>query len=538
MLILPIPDQELNVTKYVIYARYSSELQSLDSIPDQERKCREFAAREGWIEVRTYEDAAISGVGNDRREFQRLMADAASASRDFDVLLIDDSSRLSRSLPDVLSLHQRLAHYGVRVISVSQGIDTSREESDILVAVHGIADSLYVKELAKKTHRGLEGKFLKGLSAGGRCYGYDTIQVEGGGARWAINVADAAVVRNIFEWSASGMSLKGIAGGLNEQKVAPPQKRKDRPFSTWCPSAIREMLRRELYIGKRTWNRTKFVKTPGTNKRVARPRPMNEWMVQEIPELRIISDELWTRVEKRQDRLKEIYADSGRKPVNRGASSPYLLSGLLKCGNCGAKMIIVSGGGRGARYGCPQHWNRKACPNEVTMRHEALESALLNGLQTEVLGSQAVDYLVTKLLKAQNQERASNQTEMRVRQLHAEVDRTVAAITAMGHSDALIASLRNKETELRELSAAKQTGPVQSTEELRAFISNAIQDIPKLLAKSPKLAKAKLAEHIQTVRLHPESEGRFLAEGEWDLLGNRGPVMVAGAGFEPATFGL
>jgi hypothetical protein len=201
-------------------------------------------------------------------------------------------------------------------------------------------------------------------------------------------------------------------------------------------------------------------------------------------------------------------------------------------------MIIVSGGGRGARYGCPQHFNRKACSNEVTMRHEALENALLNGLQTEVLEPQAVDYLVTKLFKAQQQERASNQTELRVRQLRAEVDRTVAAITAMGHSDALIASLRGKEAELRELSTAKQTGQVLSAEEIRSFISNAVQDIPKLLAKSPKLAKAKLAEHIETIRLHPQSEGRFLAEGEWDLLGNRGPVMVAGAGFEPVTFGL
>ena len=172
------------------------------------------------------------------------------------------------------------------------------------------------------------------------------------------------------------------------------------------------------------------------------------------------------------------------------------------------------------------------------MRHEALEDALLNGLQTEVLEPQAVDYLVTKLLRAQQQERSSNQTELRMRQLRTEVDRTVAAITAMGHSEALIASLRGKEAELRELSAAKQTGQVLSAEELRSFISNSVQAIPKLLAKSPKLAKAKLAEHIQAVRLHPEPEGRFLAEGEWDLLGNRGPVMVAGAGFEPATFGL
>src|SRR5690242_327578 len=116
------------MTKYVIYSRYSSDLQSPDSIEDQKRKCREYANREGWQEVRSYEDAAISGVGMDRSGFQRLMSDAASPTRDFDVLLLDDSSRLSRSLPDVISLHQRLAHYGVRVIAVSQGIDTRHEE--------------------------------------------------------------------------------------------------------------------------------------------------------------------------------------------------------------------------------------------------------------------------------------------------------------------------------------------------------------------------------------------------------------------------
>jgi hypothetical protein len=162
------------------------------------------------------------------------------------------------------------------------------------------------------------------------------------------------------------------------------------------------------------------------------------------------------------------------------------------------------------------------------MRHEALEGALLDGLQTAVLQTQAVDYLVTKLAKAQQQERASNQTELRVRQVRVEVERTMAAITAMGHSDGLIASLRGKEAELRELSATKQTSQVLSAEELRGFITDAVQDIPKLLVNSPQLAKAKLAEHIDTIRLHPQSEGRFLAEGEWGLHGNRGPLIGCG----------
>src|SRR5579872_368312 len=90
--------------RYVIYARYSSDLQSPDSIEDQKRKCREYGAQEGWSEVRTYEDMAISGTGMDRHGFQRLMADSARSARDFDVILIDDTSRLSRSLADVVSV--------------------------------------------------------------------------------------------------------------------------------------------------------------------------------------------------------------------------------------------------------------------------------------------------------------------------------------------------------------------------------------------------------------------------------------------------
>jgi DNA invertase Pin-like site-specific DNA recombinase len=526
------------VLRYVIYARYSSDLQSPDSIEDQRRKCREYASKEGWGgEVRCYEDAALSGVGTDRVGFQRLMADAANPTRDFDLLLTDDSSRLSRTLPDVLSLHQRLAHYGVRVIAVSQGIDTGREESDILIAVHGITDSLYVKELGKKTHRGLEGKFLKGLSAGGRCYGYEILREEAG-SRSVINEAEACTVRQIYEWSAAGYSLKRIAGLLNDHKVPPPQKRKNRPHATWCPTAIRAMLRRELYIGKRIWNRTKFVKTPGTNKRVARPRPQGEWQVQDVPSLQIVSLDLWNRVQARLDRLKKIYGDNGRKPVNRGASSCYLLSGILRCGTCDAKLIIVSGGKKGARYGCPQHWNRKACSNGITVPHEQLERLVFQELQAAVLSPDSIEYVVSKIVNVQGRKKAATERERRVKELEGEIQRTVAAIAAIGHSEALAKGLKEREAELRELSAIQETSHELSAEEIRDHISNAVRDIPALLAKAPELAKTKLAQHIDSIRLIPQPDGTYIAEGEWDLLGNRGPVMVAGAGFEPATFGL
>ena len=75
-------------------------------------------------------------------------------------------------------------------------------------------------------------------------------------------------------------------------------------------------------------------------------------------------------------------------------------------------------------------------------------------------------------------------------------------------------------------------------DEIRDRIYSSVRNIPALLAKAPELAKTKLAQHVDAIRLQPQPDGTYVAEGEWDLLGNRGPVMVAGAGFEPATFGL
>ena len=129
-------------------------------------------------------------------------------------------------------------------------------------------------------------------------------------------------------------------------------------------------------------------------------------------------------------------------------------------------------------------------------------------------------------------------TERRAQALQAEIERVISAITAVGHSDALIATLRQKEGELKDLSTAKGVKRALDPDEIRQYVTSAVQDVPKLLKKSPQLAKTKLQQHVDSIRLQPQPDGTYVAEGEWDLLGNRGLVMVAGAGFEPATFGL
>src|SRR5213075_2736986 len=119
-------------------------------------------------------------------------------------------SRLSRNIGDIARAFEKLTFAGIRIIAVSQGIDSHDEQSDVLMTVHGLVDQLYIKELAKKTHRGLEGCAMTGRHTGGRCFGYWN-QHGQDGVRLRVNEPEACVVRRVFEMSASGMSLKGIA---------------------------------------------------------------------------------------------------------------------------------------------------------------------------------------------------------------------------------------------------------------------------------------------------------------------------------------
>ena len=167
-----------------VYARMSSDKQNPLSPTDQVRKCRDYADANGLVilDEHIYIDEAMSGVGSDRPAFQRLLEIALSERRPFNTILVDDTSRLSRSLAVAITTIENLTFAGIRVIFVSQGIDTLSEQSEVQMAFHGIVDSLYVKELAKKTHRGLESCALRGLHTGGRCYGYSLVPVGDGGS--------------------------------------------------------------------------------------------------------------------------------------------------------------------------------------------------------------------------------------------------------------------------------------------------------------------------------------------------------------------
>ena len=199
-----------------VYARYSSDLQSPTSIEDQQHLCRAFAERQGWTVVSAFEDAALSGFGIEHRPgYQQLLVAALSSPATFEVILVEDLSRLTRDMAELLRVTALLRLKGVELVGVSDGIATGRQGAKMQLAVKGLVNELYLDDLRDKTHRGLSGSVARGLSAGGRLYGYRTVPVprearpndRSAPARFEIDEGEAAIVREIFRAYAQGRSI-------------------------------------------------------------------------------------------------------------------------------------------------------------------------------------------------------------------------------------------------------------------------------------------------------------------------------------------
>src|SRR5262249_56974009 len=134
-------------------------------------------------------------------------------------------ARRTRDMAELMRLSSRLGLKGIDLVGVSDGIATSGQGAKMHLAVKGLVNELYLDDLRDKTHRGLSGAVARGLSAGGRLYGYRTVPVpreaktndRGAPARFEIDEGEAAIVREIFHAYAHGRSMKGIAQGLNQR---------------------------------------------------------------------------------------------------------------------------------------------------------------------------------------------------------------------------------------------------------------------------------------------------------------------------------
>lgn len=423
----------------VIYARFSSELQDARSITDQVSLARKYAEGRSLTQVGIYEDAAISGASViNRPGLQRLLTDAGA--RKFDVVITESLDRLSRSQADIAALYERLNFMGVRIETLADG-----HVNEMHVGLKGTMSALFLKDLAQKTKRGQIGRVKAGRIPGGKSYGYDVAQRGEDRGQRVINAREAAIVRRIYEEYASGKGSMAIVKALNVEKEPGPTG------GTWNVSAIvgspkrkNGILNNELYKGMIAYNRQRFVKDPATGKRVSRVNPESEWLRQEVPELRIIDDELWHRVQALRDSRSTPHFYHKRRPQR-------LLSGLIYCGCCGAKYNIAMRD----YMRCSAKANSGLCPDSRTIRMCDVEQRVLGCFEqhlfTPKMVAAAEAAYRTDFNKSQG---ALDATRAKLEREHSDADRKLNRLLRMvedGHADPAAAGPR-----VNELSAEKR----------------------------------------------------------------------------------
>jgi site-specific DNA recombinase len=539
------------VLRCAIYARYSSDMQRLSSIEDQIRECRDAARRNGWIIVEEciFSDEAVSGqMLTGRDGLDQVITLAQDKLRQFDCILIDDTSRFGRNLSETLPMTDILQYLGVALYFVSRKLDSRDPNFRSLYISCGQHDEQQSRGTGEKVHRGQRGRVLDGCIGGGRYYGYRNVPVEDPThkglygrphvkeVRLEINPEEAAVVRRIFEMYAGGLGHSKIARMLNAEGVPASLKgRGKKPNRKWNACTIHDIVRNEKYHGVHVWNRTEIVRNPIAKRKEQRPRDPSEWERVEVPEWRIVSEELWTAA---QAEMKRRSGTSFQKAggLNRTDDSrQYLFSGLMTCAKCGSNFNIMDGKGPSARYGCIGHRFRGTCDNKLTILRRVLEEKLLHALANNILQEPVREQLSSEfriqLMAAWEQNRRNAQQialdastlKEKQRRLRDQAENVVTAIAMMGASELLSKELKSLETQLKNLEqmlAAPDTIDAEPPSEtaIREFLDRVFADLQSLLTAEPESAKQALRRYVTKLVMKPvPSDERPVYEVTGDL---------------------
>jgi site-specific DNA recombinase len=385
-----------------IYARYSSDMQRTASIEDQARNCTKRAESEGWTIVATFSDAAISGSDSNRPQYQAMQA--AAERGDFDVLLLDDLSRLARDSVEQERIIRRLEFKNLRIIATSDGYDSESKARKMHRGFKGLMNEIFLDDLRDKTHRGIAGQHIKRYWTGGRPYGYRLRQIldpverdpfgqpKRIGSQIELHPEQAEIVLEMFERYANGEPARAIAADLNDRRIPSPGsswRRRVRRCRGWMGSAIYTILVNDLYTGHVKWNQNRYERDPDTRVHKCRKRPESEWLTYRDEALRIVSNELWSRCVRRRNPNPAAKLKCGGRPK-------FLLSGILKCGICGASYVMKND----RAYGCAGYVEGRACTNGAEIRRDKAESDLLMPVYDKVLEPKRVERMAKELQAA------------------------------------------------------------------------------------------------------------------------------------------
>jgi DNA invertase Pin-like site-specific DNA recombinase len=349
--------------RVAIYARYSTKFQKEISVKDQIAYCKQHIERQGDMQhTHTFFDKEKSGGFIATRPGLNSLLEALKDNL-FDIVLVENLDRLTRNPGDSHKLFEMIEYHDLELHSVNKG-----KVNTLLVGFKGTMNALYISDTADKVKRSQAERARQGLFSAGVAYGYrvktDAVDEKGKrlyGVR-EIHHEEARIVRRIFDLYIEGWGSKKIASLLNAEGVPSPSG------GYWTSGAIlgtksREVriLSNQTYIGKLVYNKTRRKKHPITGKLSFCPRPENERITSDVPNLRIISDDRWQQALARRNRVKSTIFTL-KKHTLSGSSKP--LTGLIYCGVCGHKALLANH----QRYVCGHYRMYRKCKNARSIR--------------------------------------------------------------------------------------------------------------------------------------------------------------------------
>ena len=529
----------MRITSAAIYARYSSEEQTGgESVEYQLERCREYVADQSWLlaEANIFIDEARSGTTTYRREaFNQMVAAAKAKDRPFDVVVTWSTSRFGRDQDEAIFHKISLRRQGVEVKFVSQPVPDGHIGT-LIERIYEWKDEFDSIQIGEYAFQGQKQVTQKGFHGGGKApYGYRRVKVPDPGGKtdkdgkivehttYEVVLEEAKVVKRIFGMYADGASCRKVALMFNEEGIPSPRA------STWDPSGVRVILLNENYLGHRVWNQTR------RNKKVQRgtkiPKPRDEWVIAENAHEAIVDRSLWEAVQKRRGQTRK-HVENGAGGYNTG-HSPYFLSGLLKCEECGGNFTITGSKKRGGTryYRCGRHANRgkSVCANNRLVRKDRIEGAAIKAVSEELLTVEVIESIVEEYKLAASENRSSIDTQdldRAIQQVDREITNLTASLKAVGPAQELVDEMkacqkRKAALEIERLEKAA-TASVElediDLEEARAAIENLAEILEDA---TPEEKKALMRENVTEIQI-PKNEEPLLVSDPEGLLTSLG----------------
>ena len=317
--------------KCYLYIRVSTAMQvdgySLDAQKDRLVKFAEF---QGMEIVREYCDAGKSGKSiTGRPEFQRMLQDVADDRDGVSYILVFKLSRFGRNAADVLNSLQYIQDYGVNLICVEDGIDSSKDSGKLTITVLSAVAEIERENILVQTMEGRRQKAREGKWNGGQApFGY---LLDSKNSTLIVNPEEAEIVRLIFEkFVHTDMGADSISKYLNQHGYS-KKKLREQEVSHFTRSTVLKILDNPVYAGKIAYGKNATEKVKGTRDQYRRVKK-EEYLLAEGLHEAVIDQETWEAAKAK----RKVTGVKWNK--THSLDHEHILSGILKCPVCGSGM--------------------------------------------------------------------------------------------------------------------------------------------------------------------------------------------------------